>query len=459
MALGKAVEAHDCAQVISAGTALLDARDVATLPGRVASDAFDIVVACPTDRNQLDRALVLATRGTALEDASDDLWHSRFELAALLERDADAVASLEAMARGRGGALNGVEPIVLSQFEARLERVDAVALHRRLLAVVTAPSFTPDDIDVEGDAFRRSYATILADAGDLDAAKPLVAAIDDPEVLIDLSLDRRLAAFGTPVDIRAAFDRRLAADRLLIVSHPRLLAPLLRAARGLRRLGRPAEAATMLLTVADRIATPDAFDDAQKANWWWDGLGRAYAGLGRYDDAIRALRQGAALSEYGQLNGSQVVSLARVQNRFGHGADALTTLAVFADPKRPLSAYGTMRLRLARGCAAALAGEADVLAADLAFVRAHAADAPAVVTDLLICANDLDGAAASLVARLADPKRQLAARVELSRYDPDLGPADRIAARWQAVAARSEVVAAAARAGGVGTFPIQSPRL
>jgi hypothetical protein len=120
-----------------------------------------------------------------------------------------------------------------------------------------------------------------------------------------------------------------------------------------------------------------------------------------------------------------------------------------------------MEMRMARGCAHAVAGHEAEAKAELDYLLGHEPDHPEAVSDLLLCMADLDGAAASFIRRLDNPDQRVPALVQLSDYDPPPvpDPNDPIQTGLPKVKARADVRAAIARAGGIRRFPLQRGEL
>jgi tetratricopeptide (TPR) repeat protein len=218
----------------------------------------------------------------------------------------------------------------------------------------------------------------------------------------------------------------------------------------------------LLQAVSERLADPKAFEDSdERINWYWDAIGRSEAALGHYDEAVAAFRKGAAAAEDGSPNVSQVINLALFQARALRGEEALKTLAAFDEPGRTASPYGLMEMRAARGCAHAVAGHRAEARAELDYMLAHEADHPEALSDLLLCMDDMDGAAASFIRRLGNEDQRVAALIQLSDYDPPPvpHPGDPIDGRLAKVKVRADVQAAIARAGGLRRFPLQPGEL
>lgn len=455
----EAYDRQDCKTALALARPLLGGGGTPRLPDELEALAYDLVVGCEGDTAK-DRAYADALAGTRLEHSSDSLWHQRLLLEIQAERLDAAVATIEAMTQGRGAALNTVPDDWMSFIRRKLDAdKPAAPLRRRFLKALSDDTYAPDAGDSRKDSYRVAYAIMLAEAGERDSARSKVVALRSPYWLRQASVDPRLRSFlPADLDLRAATEAMLAADRDEMGRHPDRLDPVLNAAGDLRELGRPQESLDLLASVAGRIGDPAAFTDRdRKLVWWWDSMGRSNAALGKYDEAIAAFRKGAALQEDGMPNVSQVINLADAQIDFGRAEDALKTLAAFDDPKRRGSPYGEMQLRFARGCASFLAGHKAEAAADLAYARAHEKDDPETVSSLLLCMGDMDGAAAVVVRRLDDPEQRVGALLELSDYDnpPVALPPNPVASGRKALKERPDVKSAIARAGGIRRFHVR----
>jgi tetratricopeptide (TPR) repeat protein len=452
----EAAKKDDCKTVLGRARTLLDHHRGSGLPPELAPFAFEVAAWCKVEQGNKAAALDYAVRGTEFEQSSDSLWQLRLGLQGDTKQYEAAVVTVEAMSQGRGAALNGDSRTVSMVYNIVRDsgRED---LRRRLLKILASDAYAPESMGPD-DYFRYDYAVMLIEAGDKERARPLVAALREPNTLIKASLDGRVRSLlAAEPDVRAAAEAMLAFHREAAARFPDRLGPLVDAAEDLRLLGRPREAVDLLRSAAPRIADSNAFEDRDaRLNWWWNALAYSYAAAGDYDEAVSAFRHGAAAGESGGVNVSQVINLASMQVDHGHGADALKTLAVFDDPKVQASPYGLMQMHRTRGCAYAAEHRLEAAAADLAYVKAHDKDSPGSLADLLLCLGDVDGAAAAYIRRLDDPKLRTAALVDLSDYDdPPFASPDPTAAEFAALRGRADVKAAIARAGGTRRFHVQ----
>lgn len=451
-----AARAGDCKTSLRLMAPMLTSPDA--LPQKVRS-AVDLVgLGCALKINDTALAYRYALDGTAFDDAGDEVWRMRLALELDGKQHDAALATVTLMTQGRGAALNGVPVRWLLSLDNALRDAGAAAGRRRLLALLVEPSYQPVEPIPVADLFRQRYAEVLFDAGEKQAALALVAQIDTPSTVMALSLDPRFrGAVPAGFDARKTMAAQLGRLREIAARHPDSLDVVIEIAAAQRLMGQPdAALATLYADNPTVIGARSYADKDQKLNWWWDGVARAHAAAGHYDQAVAAMRQGMGLKEGGQPNVSQTINLAEAQLRYGHFDDALATLAVFDRETLSASPYGVMEMRFARGCASQRAGKGDPHG-DVAFAKAHPKDHPQALADLLLCVGDLDGAAAAFIARLDDPARRVDALLELSEFASPTAAVtvDPVYGRLSALVARDDIKAAVARAGGTRKFNVQ----
>jgi len=463
-ALGKfatiaaAARQDDCKTVMKLAPDLARSRDFASLPDEARSATLELLSTCELTAGRQAEAYKHSVAATAIETASDFAWRIRLASELDAEQPAAALATVEMMSQGHGAALNSVPVQWMGRLDELLTKPAQPELRLRLFAVLASSDYAPEEFGGDNEAFRFRYAHLLAEAGRLDEARPFIVSLRSPGNVEQASLSPKFRSiFPSDPDVRALAEAQLARQKDLIGREPDKLGPIQEAAATLLRLGRPDEAVALLETVRPRIGQPGAFTDREQPNWWWDALGRAHAMAGRYEDAAASFRSGAQIKEGNQPNISQTINLAEMQNSFGHGDEALKTLAVFEDPARKGSGYGEMELRFARGCAQVLTGHPEAASADLDYAKGHEKDHPEALADLLLCMGDLDGAAAAFIRRLDDPERSQEALLQLSEFDPPPVPRskDTYRANLAKMKVRADVKEAIARAGGIRRFHLQ----
>lgn len=458
-AAGRALDAKDCPTALRLISAGIAAPDSARLPTDMRVAADEAGANCAVASNQMEVAYRLALDATRFDEASDGMWRTRLALELDAKTPTAALATVVAMTQGRGGALNSVPARWVFTLYRQLRDSGDSAARRRLLVILTAPSYQPQSAVPVIDPFRRDYAGLLFEAGEKDAAFAQIRQIENSSILLLLSFDPRFRpALGADFAPRAAVERFLTSLRAAAVLHPESLALVIEIAAHERQLGRAEVALATLRAAAPLGQKAASYTDLdEQLNWWWDGIARAEQALGHYDATLVALRQGKALEEQGAFNVSQTINLAWAQLRSGHADDALATLKVFDTPGYAASPYGVMEMRSVRACAAAQTGKTADADAAIAYLKAHRRDNVGALGGVLVCVGDFDGAAAEFIARLADPEERASTLLELSDYEPpkaDLPP-DPIYSRLPTLLRRSDVQAAIARAGGTRRIPLQ----
>jgi len=453
-----ASQRNDCPEALRILKPLLKPGATDGMSAESAALTYHIAAICYARLDQKKEAQHAALAGTALPGAQDGLWRFRLSYDVHLKDHKAAVATVVAMTHGRGQSLNTTPMRILFQLNGQLRDAGADALHLQFLKIVTDDAYDPDQPGLTKDGFRRTLAEKLLAKGDTPAAASLVAAIETASILVELSLDQRFRAImPANFDPRAAAERELGRTLAAIERHPRSLALLVDGAGVLRSLGRPKQAMELLETARSGGKTLSEHVDAEDyTNWWWDAVARTNEMLGKPDAAFAAYSEGAALKEDGAGNVSQMINLAHSRNRFGRFAEALKGLPA-TDAGLAVSPYGSMELRLARGCANAALGNAAAFAADLAYAREHAKDHRDVLPGLLLCTGDMDGAATAVIANLEDSDYRVQMLLSLSDYDPQLPghPVDPYLKALDALKQRPDVKAAIDKAGGIRRIALQ----
>lgn len=456
-AAADAAEKGDCARAIDRATAVRRSAAFKSLSGELRMATLQLAGLCAASLDRGADAYRDLRAATAFADSADEAWRMRLIYELDDKRFADAVATIEAMSNGRGAALAGVPTRWLYQLDRQMKDAGQTALRRRLLAILSQSGYDPDEAGVGNAGFQSRYATLLYDAGERAAALAIVRQIEEPTLVVDLSLDPRFrAAFPADLKLRPMTEKRLAGLQEAALTHPDQIGPVNDVARMLRLLGRPKDSLAALEAIRAKV-TGDAelSDRGDQAVWWWDQLARAHRALGDRAAQIAALEKGSAMVEHGGANVSQTINLAEAQLAAGRPTDALGTLARLEGAKKRASPYGAMQIVSDRGCARARLGRANDAAADLATARAHVADAPEALTRLLLCLGDMDGAAQAMIARLGDRDQRIDALRDLSEFArPSTPPDDPTELRLIELKARPDVKAAAAQAGGTRTFDI-----
>ena len=471
-ALADAARADRCEAVLP-----LVRRITVQFSSVVVDDAFRsavwaLGVGCALRQKLPEEAFADVRELTRLPDASDEVWTLQLELAVELNRPDDLVETAETLSRVRPAVFGSISLERFYSMYAKVRSTGRPALKTRFLTAVAEARYTPADPFETADDLWLDLATIRAEQHEDIAAAELLGRIDSPDQLLRARLDNRFARWVAAdpgrYDLRAAALGRLAKDQATMKSHPKLLKGPIAVAIDLVSLGRAAEALDVVRAAraATRAAArpTDAYTDWEdEKNWLADQEARIMGELGRFDERLAAMRKGAAATEHGEANVSQVINLSQDYIDLKRPQDALQTLKVFGDPgkARQASDYGFMQVMVTRACAYAQTGATEALKAAVTWLAAHEADSPSTLTAGLLCVDDEDGAAASYVRRLASPDERGEALMELCDYADiaTLPPwSTDLRQRFRRVRSRPEVQAAVARVGHTESVPMRPPQ-
>jgi|GEM_PF-3574177 len=368
---------------------------------------------------------------------------------------AGAIGALETLVKAQPQALNALTPDWITAAEQTLKQQRDIELFRRLLVLLVTPGFQPGNPDFPRDGYRYQLAGVQLFQHDRAGAAATMAQIEDPQMLLEASLDPARASllppgFAAGATIKAAIARLQSA----IGSQPASLGPVLRLAQLHAMLGDGQAAIDVLRAHKPGGDHPFmAFSDAEQAQWWLQ-LAQAYRLIGQDDEAIHQFGRSMVNDGINQHRDQALLELAQLQIDGGHPADALTTLDKASSPGRGWTAYGKALIRSMRACAEAGAGRRPAAQADYSAVRDDQAAPPMLAMATAACTGNDDAAAATLIVSLVPGNTEL--RLQLSHFAPWPGAyrgtrAQRDLAR---LAQRADVRAALNRAGGAGTFDI-----
>lgn len=373
-----------------------------------------------------------------------------------LAQPADAVAQVERQARIGGGVAVFDHKQLHDLWEA-LAQDETPRL--RLLNALAALNFGPVDPLDQEDQIWEDHARLLAKTGapprEVLTALKRLNGVDEQ---LGAALSPRFAAarrldeawFEPRAVVMRAFQR---ADRLAVKATDRL-SLVTRRADLLERLGRPADALALIDAALLRAkVSPRTFSDldgglvnlrAERAFSLWQ--------LGRFDEAIaedRAIVKDARPREgYDGWADNMLISHLTAD---GRAPAALKALDYFLyKPSGNLGDWVVAR----SACVNVQLGRLTAARRDLKDLKADTVPAR---TYALLCLDDLDAAAASYKARLADPDAAPWAVQALSaRVRPKaLGRWDAVMLDRQAeIAARPDVQAALVAAGGARRSPL-----
>jgi tetratricopeptide (TPR) repeat protein len=383
--------------------------------------------------------------------------------------------ALPGVGRAQSGALDLSDPpAAVASLERAVETSDGIgvfahqdihtlhdglkdrALRLRLLKALAAGGFESSDPFLAEDELWESLLLMqVADGAPTAQVLATLKRIRGVEMLLLVRLDPRLAA-ARRLD-EAWFEpdtvvmRALAQADRLFQKHPDRLAGVRLRADLLERLGRPAEALRLTDNAIARAAvSPTSFMDidsaltgvrVERALSLWQ--------LGRFDEAIvedrRIVELASAEKDY---KGWAHLQLVRHLAAVRRGAEALDALDYFkyrddAETFDMATAYSV--------CVNAQLGRLFVASSDRTDLESRDDSANPALTYALLCANDIDAAAESYKARLAEVGMRAWTISALSARKPPLALAPGEAMlldRQAAVAARPDVQEALVKVGG-----------
>jgi hypothetical protein len=409
----------------------------------------------------------LARRSSAMSQAGEIDWRLRAS-AAHFDQDADdSETSLETLA--------GEWPEALAEVPDRLMFSiwqDAGALpngsERRfgLAQALHAAHWRPSDPFFDASRVWTDLVRALLEHGQASQAAIVARDVQAPYAIVrmrtDAAFDPIIQADPGRFDVDKAAAAQIERARAAIAAAPNRLRGVNALAAALISVGQDKAALDLLDAVIAKARSGDAsqpaFSDLDQLNWTMDYRARVLLRLGRSDEALAEREAAAARLEHGVANVSQMINLADLQGSLGRPRDALRTIDAVAD--RPMSPYGRMQVEDARAKANVQLGDTAALAASLAYVRAHVADAPVTAILVLLYADDIEAAARLCIGQLEDPGTRADALSLLQRWrDPPVPSAfDReIGRRRELLRARPDVRAAAAKVGHLASFNISAP--
>ncbi|MGD0192858.1 MAG: hypothetical protein ABSD74_19145 [Rhizomicrobium sp.] len=378
--------------------------------------------------NDFSTAQKYFKQATRTQFATGELWSMRLFTAYKLDDPDDEVTSLTSLAQMWPDQLSNHGDGFIFQVE-RLARSLAGGQDRdlALLGALFAAHWHPSDVFNSADALWLRLARLKLERGDPVGAANAAAAIETTGSVINVRIDKRfdslVKADPSRFDIDATLARDLATVRAQAAAAPDKLEGINETATILITVNKPDEALAIL---DDAIAKAEAgkakkqpfsdYDD--QINWAENNRAIALGHLGRFDEALAQLAKAAAKPEDGNPNVSQAINLAEAYDDAGRPKEALA--AVENLEMGTPSPYGRMSLQYARACAYAQLHDDINLEKSIAYIKAHAADAPTVYSDALLCTNDLDGAAKAYLEALDNPEQRTAT---LYRFQTFLKPA------------------------------------
>lgn len=418
---------------------------------------------CAMDRKEYQVAFDHADRATALKHDIPWLQVIRLYLGMSLERPDASLDALNVLSQIAPGEVRGADVEVIGDLlraarEAdadggrELEAYDALV---RIAYVPTAPYFD--------DYLKMGHARLLLERDRVEEARARLVGIVDIDSVVEMRVDRLYdplrgdPAFEAQLDVAAAAERDVARSREAMVSNPRLMEAVYIHSMVLLAAMRDEEGLAAVQQALDRDAADQAaFTDGDDyRNWLLNMRGYFLYNLGRVDEGRAALQEAAGLKERGDVNVSNIINYGSYLLLEGKAREAYELLPRIGEP----SPYGKGWIEEIRACAGAQLGDAELKRAGLQYLEAHESDNPAARTRALLCAGDLDAAAALMIRRLENRETRTEALLALQITPPrsNVGLPHRkfLRDQYAALRQRPDVLAAALAVGRIETFPVR----
>ena len=402
---------------------------------------------------------------------SAQYWLSLSVLAGTTHRyDIAAVAMAGSVTADPKQALNLDSELLRDTINATHSLKDGTTDRQALLEALRAVDYAPRnglDIQTVQYFWFELFEIDVAQARDVDA-RNMLKKIDIPSLIAHIRSDARYRRYiqGNPafMDNSAINELYVSNRKAFADAHPRQIGSTATLALALMEVGRLVDAQALLddaiLRANSTQGGQPAFDDQREnLRWALDYKGRQLWLEGRWDDAIAAQTQARANAlASGGDSVSQTINLADLLYLRGRAREALAQVAGVTGANA--SDYGLMEAEEVRACAFAQLGDRDKLKSSLDLLRSHRDDAPNPLRAALECADDEDGLAAMIVARLDEPLTRNDELAALQRYLPEPHPTDfqvLMNKRFDTVRNRDDVRAAIAKYGVVETYPVFAP--
>jgi tetratricopeptide (TPR) repeat protein len=299
----------------------------------------------------------------------------------------------------------------------RIEGGEATAL--RMYDALVAANYQPPE-GYPDDPFRLDHARLLMMSGRVAEARTRLEGVIDPQAIMTIRVSRLYdplrsdPAFERRLDIAAAGEAAIARARADVAREPRRLAHVIQLSALLRDMGHSDEALALVEATLPRAQASDAaqnFDDVtDQLNWLLNAKADLLYDLGRNEEARTVYSEAMTAGELG--SGNVTIDFAGMLNAEGRGADAQQVLQTLGR----VTEYGDMWMQSETACAAEQTHDAGARDAALTVLRAHETANPGALMHALLCANNMDEAAALMIRRLGNPKQRETALVALQPY-------------------------------------------
>jgi len=463
---GHALDAKDYTTASQALNEILDDDAFQDLSSGERYAAVVFATFSAVGRNDPLAAHGFAIAATSFREAGAEVWRMRAGLAIQLEEWKDAAVSLTTLANQWPTELTLFDPKSIDYvasamdddpqlLDARLDLIGALYTARYTVDFGFQPSYLWSDL-----------AAAQLERRQLGLAQQILQRIDEPQVLARMRIDRRfdplVKANPAAFDVTAVAKTRCTQIRKVVREHPHDLQPLIEYMYAQYATGEFKEnlrlADQTLKAVIHAPKKKPPFDDvAEKLNWIYDIKAQSLRALGRFDESLLVQQQASALGASGGDKVSQAINLGFLFNEHGRPDEALKAIEGI-DWGASLSSYGRMQLQHVRLRAYLQQGKRDEAETVLAYMRKNQKDAADNWQTALLDWGDTDAAAALFIARLQDPQQRSDALWSAQVFPqlPALPQMEQENARWEALMARKDVLAAIDAVGRREKIPLHT---
>ncbi len=383
-------------------------------------------------------------------------WRTRLEVAAYQHDSEDAVHALTVMIKRFPEALRDLPDETVDYWSRQARKLpDGQAKQFALIEALFFMGWKPQDRFTDLSDMHMTYALGLIQRGRIPEARTQARMTTRPEAIIMMRADKRYDPMQEHLKPKIGPQDRQADLVPLLAKYPDRLSGPVAQAEVLLDLHKPKDALAVIdAAIAKANAAPDAFiDQDEKLGWALDVRNRVLNALGRRDEALEALAAGARMPEHGQANVNQTLNLAIRQLQNAQPKAALATANTVRLDR--MSPYGRAVALQARSCAQAALGQRDEALAGLKDLRAIGDEAKGNTLEVLLCLNDLDGAAALVIERLKSEELRSQTLLYLQKGPAPDFPTPYLTeqeARMDALRRRPDVIAAVEPVGRIETY-------
>jgi tetratricopeptide (TPR) repeat protein len=388
----------DCEAAAAAASELASSE---TLDAEQRSDALAIVATCTLQTNP-----AVARDAIARAEQLGAPWVPRFKFAeALAANDGDAtLAAFDGAAAQDPGFVRSLTPLAVSKlFWLAGQTTDPDEAELRIHRSLADGGFRSGSTSEDG-RLATIHVRMLLHRGDIAGARARLPEHLIPQLVLLLRTSALFAPLRGDPEIEAKLDYRKSAEQEVAIgvaeweARPAEAAPLVAAMTALRALGRPREAMQLGERGLAAVEAAPQRNADESRRLILNQLAYSHYQLNEPQLARGFLERAAGSSEYGTPNVSQVINWANALVFESRPEEALRVLERLGRA----SPAGTMVAGAVRVCAYEQLGRVADRDAALAEMRKNEDDDASALSQALLCANQLDDAAALMVRRLSN---------------------------------------------------------